>query len=224
MKKTILALALLALVPALQATTVTISGAASGPSVFLPDGVTLALNGSLIRVGTLDIPGVASSFVEFGTSTVKRFGPGLAARDGKIAGAVTNNGGEAEPGAPIDPNHDSQFNGDLVYIWIYNATTADPLAPQGLFRAEVVAGGSNTFPNNDGPTGLNDGLTNLLATSFLTAIPIPGHLVQASVNMTGDNGTGNATGGRFVLGAVPEPSISMLAMGAVMALGFRRRR
>lgn len=220
MKKTILALVLLASVPALQATTVTISTAASGPSVFLPGGTTLVANGNLIRIGTLEIPNVVTSFVEFGTSTVKSFGPGIAARPSKIGGAVTNNGGEADPAAPTDANHDTQFNGDQVYIWIYNATTADPLAASGLFRADVAP---NLFPNNDGPAGLNDALT-VLATSFLTAIPIPGHLQQASVDMTGDNGTGNATGGRFVLGAVPEPSISMLAMGAVMVLGFRRRK
>src|SRR5688500_2443547 len=83
MKKLTLALALIVLAPALQASTVTLSSQAVGPSVFAFNG-TLVPNGSLIRVGTLTTPGDFNSFVEFGTSTVKNAGIGVSARGSKI--------------------------------------------------------------------------------------------------------------------------------------------
>jgi hypothetical protein len=218
MKKTLLALALLGAVPMTHATTVTLSGGPTGPSVFQPGGTSLVPNGSVIRVGTLQTPGDVNSFIEFGTSTVKAAGPPGAQQPSKVVGSVANT--EENPG--VTPG-DSDFDGDQIYIWIYNATTVptDPTArqaiEQGLFRSDTL------FPTNDGSVGLNDSVSPQ-ATSFLTAINLPFQLVQATVNMTGDNGTGNATGGRFVLGAIPEPTTGMLALGAAMALGFRRRK
>jgi hypothetical protein len=212
MKKSILALVFVALVPAVQATTVTLSSAASGPSVFRTGGTALVPNGSVILVGTLTTPNDASTFIEFGTSTVKSVGLGTGT-PGKVAGSVTN----------ITEADDAPFNNLPVYIWVYNAATLPATAAernqieQGLFRSDTF-----TFPAND-PGGLGDAVTPL-ATSFLTPVNLSFQQIQATVNMQGDNGTGNATGGRFVLGAIPEPSVSLLAMGAAMMVGLRRRR
>jgi hypothetical protein len=211
MKKLTLALALIALAPALQASTVTLSSTATGPSVFLPGGSALLANGSLIRVGTLTNQADASTFIEFGTSTVKSAGVGTSARPSKVTGSVLN----------PDEANDTPFNNLPVYVWIYDATSLGAVTnntPQGLFRSSVA-----NFPVND-LAGVGDAVTPL-ATDFLTAVNLPFQGAnQATVNMTGDNGTGNATGGRFVLGGIPEPSVSVLAMGAVMVLGFRRRK
>jgi hypothetical protein len=215
MKKPILALAFLALVPAVHATTVTLSSAASGPSVFLPGGTGLVPNGSVIRVGTLTNPNDFSTFIEFGTSTVKNAGIGASAQPGKVTGSVTNANGETD---------DNQFNNLPVYVWVYNAATLPPdsasreLIAQGLFRSS-----DTNFPAND-PAGVGDAAT-ATAVSFTATVNLPFLASQASVNMTGDNGTGNPTGGRFVLGApVPEPSVSLLGLGAAMLVGLRRRR
>jgi hypothetical protein len=213
MKKLTLALALIALAPASQASTVTLSSTAAGPSVFLPNGSSLLANGSLIRVGTLTNPADVNTFIEFGTSTVKSVGVGVSAQPSKVAGSVAN---------PTETD-DGQFNNLPVYIWVYNATSlpagqaAREGLEQGLFRS------SNTnFPVND-IAGVGDAAT-AEAISFTTAINLPFQLQQATVNMAGDNGTGNPTGGRFVLGLVPEPSVSLLAIGAAMMVGLRRRR
>lgn len=219
MKKVFIALAAIGLISQAQATTVTLSSTAAGPSVFLPlvSGGGLLPNGNLIRVGTLTTPGDASTFVEFGTTTVKSAGVGVGARASKVTGSVTNSGGEAD---------DGQFNNLPVYVWIYNSTTlpateaAARLIDQGLFRSETFV-----FPAND-PAGVGDAVTPT-ATSFLTLSPVnlPWQSIQATVSTNGDNGTGNATGGQFVLGSsIPEPTSA--AMVALLGLGLvaRRRR
>lgn len=214
MKKLLISISILLSAVALKASTVTLSSTATGPSVFLPDATSLVPNGSLVLVGTLTTANDFTTFVEFGTSTIKNAGVGGSARPSKLTGSVSN-ASEAD---------DAVFNNSPVYVWIFSTNTLPATAaerqalPQGLFLSETF-----NFPVND-TAGVGDAVTPT-ATSFLTAVNLPFQTQQATVNMAGDNGTGNATGGRFVLGmAIPEPSTSLFAVaGAVLALVRRRR-
>lgn len=217
MKLLTIALGVLATAPFAEATNITLSSASTGPSVFLSNGVLLAPNGSHMRVGTLNTPGDFSSFVDFGTATVRAAGFGVNAQNSKVVGEVINSAATA----------DSDFNSDPIYIWIYNATEAAlpaagdarNLVEQGLFQSSIL------FPVND-DAGVGDDI-QVESITFLTLTPVnlPFQLQQASVNATGDNGTGNATGGRFVLGmGIPEPSTGLLAAGALLVMARRRRK
>ena len=172
---------LLALPSVMQASSVTLSGAATGPSVFTTANAGtvagLVPNGSLIRVGTLIGGATSAFFVEFGTSTVKS--AGVTPKPSKVTGSVVN----------VDEADDTQFNGLPVYIWIYNAVSANGTADQGIFKSNV-----SVFPVND-TGGLGDAVT-VLATSFTTAVAIPGFTLGV-FNPVGDNATGAATGGQF---------------------------
>lgn len=196
---------------AMQASTVSLSSTATGPSVFTAAAAGtiagLVPNGSLIRVGTLVGGATAAFFVEFGTSTVKSVGIGASAKPSKVSGSVANTGGEAD---------DSVFNGLPVYIWIYNSATISATADQAIFKSTFV------FPVND-TGGVGDAVTPT-AVSFTEVLAIEGFTTGA-FNATGDNATGNATGGQFVLGSViPEVSTSVLLISCLGLVGFRRRR
>ena len=209
--KTILSLiALFSMVPAvLQASSVTLSSTATGPSVFASNAVNLVPNGSMIKVGTF-IGGVETlaNWREFGGSTVKSAGPGATAKASKVTGTVTNNNAEAD---------DSQFNGLAVYIWIYNSTTVSAIADQAIFKSTFV------FPNND-LSGTGDSVTPT-ATSFTAGVVAIEGFSNGQFIANGDNGTGNATGGKFILGAaVPELSTSMMLASLIGLVAIRRRR
>ena len=212
MKKISLITAIVIALPAaMQASTMSLSSTATGPSVFTAAAAGtiagLVPNGSLIRVGTL-IGGTTSAFfVEFGTSTVKNAGGGPSARASKVTGSVLNTT-EAD---------DAQFNGLPVYIWIYNSATVSATADQAIFRSTFV------FPVND-TGGVGDAVTPT-ATSFTAGIVAIEGFTDGSFNPTGDNATGAVTGGQFVLGtAVPEVSTSMLLFSFIGLVAFRRRR
>ena len=193
----------------LNATTITLSGAPTGPSVFTANALNLVPNGSLIRVGAL-IGGTTSAyFVDFGPSTVKTAGIRGSARPSKIIGSVTNINGEID---------DSQFNGLPVYIWVYNSPTISATADQGIFKSTFV------FPTND--MGSPFDAVTATAVSFTQPLAIEG-FTEATFSPTADNGTGNLTGGAFVLGtvvAVPEYQPSLGLAIFVGMVGLRRRR
>ena len=208
---TIAALSALALAPFAGATNITLSSSSAGPSVFLSNGSSLVPNGSHIRVGTLTTPGDHTTFIDFGTATVRSAGFGGSAQPSKVTGEVVNG-----------PTADTSFNNLPIYIWVYNATegalpaagAARNAVDQGLFQSSV------SFPVND-DAGVGDDI-QVRSSTFLTLTPVdlPFQQVQASVAPS----DGNDVGGRFVLGAIPEPSTSLLAAGALLMVVNRRRR
>ena len=210
MKAIITLLALLSLLPTVsRASAVTLSSTSAGPSVFASNAVNLVPNGSMIKVGTF-LGGVETlaNWREFGGSTVKAVGIGVNAKNSKVSGSVTNNNAEAD---------DTQFNGLAVYIWIYNSATVSATADQAIFKSSFV------FPTNDlGGTG--DAVTPT-ATSFTGGIlAIEGFTTGLYVANV-DNGTGNLTGGKFILGAaIPEISTSMMLVSLLGLVAVRRRR
>jgi len=203
---------LICLPSVIQASSVTLSSLNTGPSVFTSAGagtvVGLVPNGSLIRVGTL-IGGTTSAFfVEFGTSTVKAVGIVPNAKASKVSGSVTNTGG--------DNAGDDVYNGLPVYIWIYNSVTASATADQAIFKSSLL------FPVNN--TGAVTDAITISSINFNEVLAIDG-FTNGAFNAAGDNATGNATGGQFVLGtAVPEISTSLLLVSFLGMVAFRRRR
>jgi len=217
MKKLILSL-VLASTAVTDASTVTLSSASTAPSVYTFGGA-LVPNGSFVRVGFFTDPANLSTFVEFGTSILRNGGAGTGAKPSKLTGAVANSG----PVGNVESD-DAQFNGKDVYVWIYNATTADPNADNGIFKATVVGTAVNTVFPTDDPTVASDALT-YQGLQFTQYINQPTGLVaqgrfdpQATANA---DGTGL---GRIILGsAVPEPSAMGLLALAGLALARRRR-
>ena len=201
--KKILLIAALTMPLSLKATTVSLSSTATGPAVFQTDATTLVPNGSVIRIGSIsNLADPIGSFVELGTGAVRSVGLGASAKPGKVAGSVTAT--EAETA------HD-KFNGAAVYVWLYNGTSPLVSSAQGLFSTTA------TFPVNDGPLGLNDGLTLASATQITGTVAIPGWNT-ASIQ------PGDATNSsKFVLGGVvPEPTTTTFS--GLVAVAFRARR
>jgi len=213
MKKLLLSL-VLASASLVDASTVTLSSAASAPSVYTFQGA-LVPNGSLVRVGFLATDGVASSFVEFGTSVLGNGGAFAGARPSKLNGSVTNAGGETD---------DAPFNGKTVYVWIYNAATQAASTQSGLFKAVAVGTSvTTTFPINDdsGPGDLAT-IQGLQFTEYVND-PTLGQFQGRFDPVAAANADGTGTG-RFILGGnIPEPtSMGLLAL-AGLTLARRRR-
>jgi hypothetical protein len=200
MKSIIFCLALLPL--AANASNITLANSPVGPQVVTFSRVLIG-NGNLVRIGTLTVPGLASSFVEFGTSTTLSVGPGTS----RVSGTAVNTGGEAD---------DAQFNAKDVYLWIYSTPTASATADQGLFRA-TAGTPAWVFPTDGGAL---DTVT-LGVANINSALDIPG-FTGAAVQAAGAEGnTLTNTALRLGTVAVPEPSASLLAL---VALGFITRR
>ena len=204
MKKTILAL-LACLTVSASATTVSLSNTIGGPAVFNSTNTAKVVNGSLVRIGSIsNLADAAASFVEFGTNTIKSIGIGANARPGKLVGSVTST-------APESGNAHTAFNGQTVYVWIYNAAAAAGSTEQGIFATTRV------FPNHD-PAGVGDDLTIDVANEILTTVPLAGFTPALIV-------PGDATDSKhFVLGAVPEPATTSILGLSMIGLLLRRRR
>jgi len=203
MKKAITAL-LLGTALVAKATTLSFSTTRTGPAVFDSTNTLVVPNGSLVRVGTISNESDPNAtFVEFGTSALASAGANPAtARPGKLVGDATPSLAEA--------NH-TQFNGQTIYLWIYNAPTAGAATQQGIFKTNLV------FPNND-TGGFGDSIIVTSATDITSVVAAPGY--SAPQILAGDANDSK----HFVLGAVPEPTASLLALLGVVAIGVRRRR
>ncbi len=207
MKKALSIALLMASVLSAEATSVSLSSLGNtGPAAYLNDGVTLVPNGSLVRIGTFSTPGDLSTFVQFGTSTVKTY-PSLGGNPGKVVGSVAS-------GTEED---DTQFNGKDIYIWIYNAATEAAATQSGIFRATVNGTGDGwVFKDNN--TGSLDADSSALDVAAINVAISPPGLNGASV------GTGvNTATSRLILAAVPEPTTATFA-GLVGLLALSRRR
>jgi len=194
-----------------SATSVLLSSAPTGPTVFGVDHASMIPNGGLIRIGFLATANDVNSFVEFGTSTIKSAGPGAAAKPSKVAGTVNN----------VTENDDAQFNGKDVYVWIYNAATAAASTQSGLFHAV-----GTVFPPDD-PAGVGDAV-NVNATSLTEYINDPKWNVAGGRQGSFDgaaiaNADGTGVGRIYLGGIVPEPSSMGLLALAGLALARRRR-
>lgn len=202
-----------------QATTVGFTAAPGSRTVFEENLSTQIAVGSLVWMGTFAndtqvsmIAGTVAANVtaittgsagwsQFtGTSSLGIFS---AFGNSKVGGQVTENSAAANP-----------FNGDNVYLWVFNSSAVNTATQMGIFRA-TTADTAWVFPNNAG--GVGDGTTLSTASTFASVI-------------TSIGGVGSADSSRLILESpgiapVPEPSTFVVgAMLALAAMGVRRRR
>ena len=207
MKKTLLlAVTLLAAAFApLHATSISLSNQPLGRSVLDAGGTPLA-NGSLVLVGTFanisalaTLPPVdlaaAAGWTQFGNSLAigSVFG-----NPGKLIGTTSDLSAAADA-----------FNGDTIYLWVFNAATIGAATQYGVFTASA---GTPTwlFPTNNG--GIGDLLT--ISADDTTIVPVSGL------------GSVNASHLQLVtIAAVPEPAAyGAIGAGALLLCLQRLRR
>ncbi|EDY17391.1 hypothetical protein CfE428DRAFT_5077 [Chthoniobacter flavus Ellin428] len=120
----------------------------------------------------------------------------------KIGGTVTDDTAAANP-----------FNGQMLYVWVFNASSVSAATEMGIFTA-TSANEPWVFPVNAGPNNNTTYSTTPSATTTMVAVGNTG-AVQPS-------GTGN-----MVLSAAspaPEPSTVVSLIGATGFLAMLRRR
>jgi len=196
--------AALSLASIAQASVVTLSGGRDGPVVIfepggVPHGPGEVLDGGLIRLGTLTnspshsgIRGIDAVFQEFAT--------GFTHSNGTLSQTFNNASA-------------SEFDGDQIYIWVFNTDSAETATSHGLFSVadpfSPTTGNPWLFPNHTG-SGTDS-----------TTISLGALLDEGSTYWTPAR-IDPADGGRLIL--VPESSSGLLAGIAGILIAFRRRR
>ena len=207
--KTILGVTLLAVSPVTAAVTITLTENPTTGAQFQTSAGSPVLDGRLIRIGTFasdplvgaTFDTLSTAFSEFGTTTMGHASNVNSGRVNKasIAGSTL---------VPVDIP-DSFFVGKKIYIWVYNAATADTLADQGIFSTSDA-----TITFKDQGTAFSVSMTKM-DQAFGTFTP--GTAATSTVVL-------NTAGGILKLGAaVPEPSSVFLLFG-LSTLAFVRRR
>lgn len=154
---------------------------------------------------------VAGGWEQFGFDTAT----------GVLNSGVTNtvaiNGSGRLSGSTTDNNFGATkadyFNGDSLYVWVFNAATVGAATEMGIFRATDATSQPWNFATNAG--GLSDNPTYSTNPSVAPTFAAIG-------------GVGNTnTAGTFrtaTFGAIPEPSRMMLVALGAMGVVVRRRR
>jgi len=212
MKKILLSISALVLAGSAQAATINwANGTGRGHAFVLGDGVTRVPTGSLVRVGFLSTANDASSFVEFGTTTMGDPGGGV------VGGHI--------PGAGKSITTDTtNFANRQLYIWVYNAATAAAATQSELFTSTAWLT----------PADFNTPVATFNITLGQTAAPtVPVSRLSAAADTdAGQYRIGSITIGAgtndfasiYQLGTIPEPSTSLMASLVAFGLLARRRR
>jgi hypothetical protein len=198
-----------------NASTVTFASSPVSRTVRDSSNATLTTASSLVLVGTFAndglilfnpaAPTINSNFTTISTAAGwSQFGSSglgiLSSPAGKVGGSVNDNTVSADA-----------FNGDNLYLWIFNASTIAAATEMGIFRA-TSASVPWVFPNNAG--GVGDTSTFSTTSSGASTIVSFG-------------GAGSATSSFLTLSglsAVPEPSRFLLFGLGLVGVIFRRRR
>jgi hypothetical protein len=202
--KSFLAAAVLALwsLASSHATSISLSSTPLGRNVV--DAALAALaDGDLVWIGTFSDPGAIggapvvdlaneAGWTQFGSSL--QIGS-VFGNPGKLIGTDTDTSSAAD-----------FFNGKQVYLWVFNAATAEEATEWGIYTA-TGASPAWTFPTNGG--GIGDLLTLSADAAQLTAV----------------NGIGSVTADHLQLvQAIPEPGTSLLFGAAGLFFLLLRRR
>jgi hypothetical protein len=202
-----LLLALVALATSsLHATSINLSNEPQGRSVLDSDGFTLA-DGSLVLVGTFlnistlaNLPPVdlanAAGWTQFGNSLAigSAFGNG-----GKLIGTSNDLSSTADA-----------FNGETIYLWVFNAPTIEASTQYGVFTATAGVP-SWAYPTNNG--GIGDILTISADDASLVAVSGLGTVDASHLQLV-------------AFSSIPEPSYGIIGLGALLLCvqRYRERR
>lgn len=182
----------------------------SGPQ-FRTSTLSPVLDGKLVRIGTFAVAPTAAQtfsqlsalFLEFGTTTIGNVTATL---------ADDNLGRISRSSIAGTSGNDASFVGAKIYIWVYNAATADTVADQGIYSSS-----DTVTPVVFGPGPASTSVSMLKMDQAFGKF-IPGTAATTTVVL------GSSSGGFLTLGAaVPEPSAIMLSSLAALTL-LRRRR
>lgn len=124
---------------------------------------------------------------------------------GRLSGSETDNS--------IGGTKADYFNGDNLYVWVFNASTTGAATEMGIFRATDATTAWNFATNAGGVGDITTYSTNPSVAPTFAAI--------GNVGTTSSTVFKTAT---FGSGPVPEPSRLMLLGLSAVGLAFRRRR
>ena len=223
MKKNILTLlALTALVSSSQAAFVAFTtGGARGHAFVLSDSSTRVLTtannaSSTVKVGYLT-GATSDTFVTFGTTSVDNPAIQPAAAIGGFVTTPTADNAAANGAL-------SSIAGRQLAIWVYGQN-----GQQGLFTSTSWTVPGTLTPASDQSFSILLGVSSAAGVApVVSTIAIPGFSPASFVNptpitVTTASTSTNANGSMYVLGAVPEPSVTAL-LGLLGLVGLRRKR
>lgn len=196
-----------------QATTVGFGAGFSSRTVFEQNLATQIAVGSLVWVGTFanESFSMGSGSIASNVATIQS-GGGWSQFTGTSTLGITTNPGSSKVGGSVTDNSvtANAFNGDNLYVWIFNAPSVGASTQMGIFRSTTPT--PWVFPTNLG--GAGD------AVSFSTT--------NAGALIAAIGGIGSVTSSTLALSPVaPVPEPSTFAVGTMLALtsmAVRRRR
>jgi hypothetical protein len=125
----------------------------------------------------------------------------------------------------VDPATNTVRN-QPIYIRVFNAATLGASTNAGIFRTTTL-----TYPSDFAPASVNAANPSLSTdawtyvnptTNWAFNAPIGSITASASLGFAG-NPSVERFGNKFVLGAIPEPSVTAL-LGLLGLVGLRRKR
>ena len=193
-----------------------VTGGARGHEFLVPGGArvtaTATVPGNVVKFGYLTTSNVASSFVEFGATTVNN--PLAAATIGGFVNVDTNQNTSASAVSAIK-------TAPQLALWVFGQNNT-----QGMFTSTAWVAPASLTTEVDSSFTITLGVSSAAAAApVVTAIPLAGYspaMFISGVPIT-VSGTTNANGSRYTLGAIPEPTTTMM-LSLLGTLGLLRRK
>ena len=188
------------IITTVHAAQVTVSSAFGGRQAV--DAASSVLpNGNLVLVGTFATPANITNGT-FATVSANAGWSQFSASSLAIS-SISTNGGKIT--GSLTDNVETSFNGKLLYVWIFNASTTGAATQEGIFSSSTWG----NFPTQAG--GVGDTIT---------------YSFTSDANLVASNSVGSTSASQAKLVTIiPEPSTyALLGTGLLTAVPVLRRR